>query len=301
MPGAVVVVGSANVDLVVRASRLPRPGETVIGGTFSKVHGGKGANQAAAAVALGVRTRFVGMVGDDDLGREAREDLERRGVDLEQLGTARGRPTGVAVIVVDDEGENLIAVASGANGELVGERVGSSFASIDEPSAVVLADLEVPDDAVAAAAEGAGERGWKFVLNPAPARPIDASVVARCDVLVPNEHEVLRLGWDSIDALLEAGAAAVVVTLGGEGAALHRSGRDIVEVPPAAVDVVDTTGAGDAFCGALAAWLADGASIEGAVEAAVAAGALATRSVGARESIPQRAELERVLRGERAS
>jgi ribokinase len=204
------------------------------------------------------------------------------------------------VIVVDADGENLIAVASGANGELTGEVVRSSFASIDEPSAVVLAGLEVPDDAVAAAAEGAGARGWRFVLNPAPARPIDASLVARCDVLIPNEHEVAEVGWDSVGALLDAGAAAVVVTLGGEGAALHRSGRDIVTVPPAAVDVVDTTGSGDAFCGALAAWLAGGATIEGAVEAAVAAGSLATRSVGARESLATRAELERALSAGRA-
>src|SRR5438034_920499 len=132
MRGAVIVVGSVNVDLVVHAGRLPSPGETVIGGAFSKAQGGKGANQAAAAAALGTRVRIVGLVGDDDFGREARADLGARGVDLAHLGTGTG-PTGVALIVVDDEGENLIAVASGANGELTGEIVSSALASIDEP------------------------------------------------------------------------------------------------------------------------------------------------------------------------
>ena len=297
MMGAVIVVGSVNVDLVVRAGRLPAPGETVIGGVFSKAQGGKGANQAAAAAALGAHVRILGLVGDDDFGREAQADLRARGVDLVHLGTGT-HPTGVALIVVDDQGENLIAVASGANEELTGEIVSSAFAAIEEPSAVVLADLEVPDDAVFAAAEAAGERGWPFVLNPAPARSIDAGLIRLCDVLVPNEHEVTELGPPSVKSLLDAGARAVVVTLGSDGAALHRAGAATRHVkPPIPLDVVDTTGAGDAFCGALATWLSEGASIEAALEAAVLAGSLATRAVGAREGLPARAELEKALSG----
>jgi ribokinase len=294
MPGAVIVVGSVNVDLVVRAARLPSPGETVIGGTFSTAQGGKGANQAAAAAGLGARVRIVGLVGDDDFGREARSDLLARGVDLSHLGTATG-PTGVALIVVDEDGENLIAVASGANEELTRQSVSSALAVIDETSAVVLGNLEVPDGAVSAAAAAARDRGWTFVLNPAPARAIDPALIQLCDVLVPNEHEVAELGWSSVESLLDAGVRAVVVTLGSEGAALHRSGMAPRHVKPIPLDAVDTTGAGDSFCGALATWLAEGASIEAALEAAVHAGSLATRSVGARGSLPGRAELDEVL------
>jgi ribokinase len=295
MSGALIVVGSVNVDLAIHVPRLPPPGETVIGGTFTKSQGGKGANQAAAAAALGARTWMVGLVGDDDLGREARADLLERGVDLSPLGEGTA-PTGVALIIVDDRGENLIAVASGANAALTGERVLSAFAAIDETSAVVLADLEIPDEAVSAAAEAAHERGWTFILNPAPARELDARVIELCDVLVPNEHEATELGWASIEELLVAGAGAVVVTLGSAGAALHRSETKPVHVEPIAVDVVDTTGAGDAFSGALGAWLAQGASIEDALTAAVVAGSLATRSVGARGRLPDRAELETEVR-----
>ncbi len=291
MSGALIVVGSVNVDLAIQVAVLPPPGETVIGGSFTRSQGGKGANQAAAAAAIGARTWMVGLVGDDDLGREARADLSERGVDLSQLGTGAAS-TGVALIIVDNAGENLIAVASSANAELTGKRVSGALAAIDETSAVVLADLEIPDEAVLAAAEGANERGWTFVLNPAPARELDARLIDLCDVIVPNEHEATELGWASAEELLSAGAGAVVVTMGSAGAALHRSGTEPVHVEPIPVDVVDTTGAGDAFCGLLAAWLAEGTSIEDAVTAAVVAGSLATREMGARGALPDRAELE---------
>jgi ribokinase len=294
MSGAVVVVGSVNVDLAVHVARLPPAGETVIGGTFTRSQGGKGANQATAAAALGARTWMVGLVGDDDLGREARADLSERGVDLSQLGTGVAS-TGVALIIVDDDGENLIAVASGANGELTSQSVTAAFAAIDETSAVVLSDLEIPDEAVLAAAEAAHERGWTFILNPAPARQLDARLIELCDVIVPNEHEATELGWVSVVELLTAGADAVVVTLGSAGAALHRAGTEPVYVEPIPVDVVDTTGAGDAFCGALAAWLAEAASVEDALTAAVVAGSLATRSIGARGASPDRHELEEAI------
>ena len=294
-----VVVGSVNADLVVRVPRLPAPGETVIGGTFTRGQGGKGANQAAAAARLGARTWLVGLVGDDDLGAAARADLAAFGVDLTHLGTG-SLPTGVAEIVVDEAGENLIAVASGANAEVTGEAVAAAVEAVAAAvgavaeRAVVLANLEVPDTAVRAAAEAAKERGFAFVLNPAPARPLAAEVLARCDVITPNEVEVVGLGAGRPDELLAAGCAAVVVTRGALGAEIHRPGSSPVSVPAFPVEVVDTTGAGDAFSAGLAWALASGRDLEAAVRLASAAGALATRGLGARSALPTAAEVLRL-------
>ena len=290
-PADVVVVGSVNVDLVFRVPHLPAAGETVIGATFSRGPGGKGANLAAAAAKLGGRVRFIGTVGVDDLAWEARADLEGAGVDASQVGS-RPVHTGVAGIFVDRGGENAIAVASGANAELEPGFVREALAGIDVPHAVVAANLEIPDEAVATAAEVAAGRGWPFILNPAPARAVERSVLERCLVVAANEGEATALG--SVAALLAAGAGAVVVTRGPEGADLHRSGRSVHRQPSFPVDVVDTTGAGDAFCGALAWAVADGRDLEGAVRLAAAAGALACREVGARAGLPDRAEVERL-------
>lgn len=288
---SVVVVGSVNADLVVRVPRLPVPGETVIGGTFQLACGGKGANQAAAAARLGARTWLVGLTGDDDFGRQAREDLRDAGVDLSELGTGSSR-TGVALIVVDDRGENLIAVASGANAEVTGDMVARSLRRIEVRHAVVLANLEVSDDAVMAAAAEARARGWRFVLNPAPARPLPDPLLAACDVISPNEREVEALGRPSVEALLGRGVGAVVVTRGAAGADLYRPGVPAHHQEAFPVVAVDTTGAGDAFSAALAWAMAEGRSLEDAVCLAAGAGALATRQVGARASLPDRAELE---------
>jgi ribokinase len=267
------------------------PGETVIGGTFHTACGGKGANQAAAAARLGARTWLVGLTGDDESGRRAREDLRGAGVDLSELGTGSSH-TGVALIVVDDRGENLIAVASGANAEITGDMVARSLRRIGVRHAVVLANLEVSDDAVLAAASEVRARGWRFVLNPAPARALPAALLAVCDVISPNEREVKALGWPSVDALLEQGVGAVVVTGGVAGADLHRAGVPAHHQEAFPVATVDTTGAGDAFSAALTWAMAEGRSLEEAVCLAAGAGALATRQVGARASLPDRAELE---------
>jgi ribokinase len=290
MSSNVIVVGSANVDLVMRVPRLPQLGETVIGATFSRSPGGKGANQAAAAATLGARTWFVGKVGDDDLGAWTRADLERTGVDCSALGTS-SLPTGVAQIWVDETGENEITVASGANGDVEGAFVTEALGRIDGDRAVVLASLEIPEGAVTAAAEIASTRGWGFVLNPAPARPLPTSLLARCTVLTPNQSEVLALASD-VKRLLDAGVDAVIVTLGDEGAEVHRGGRDAHHQPAFPVEVRDTTGAGDAFSATLAWAIADGRDLGEAVRLATAAGALATRAVGARASLATREELE---------
>jgi ribokinase len=291
---AVVVVGSVNVDLVVSVPRLPAPGETVIGGQFRQAPGGKGGNQAVAAARLGARTWLVGCVGDDDLGRDAREDLRQAGVDTDLLGVGRAA-TGVAAVLVDAAGENAIAVASGANDELDPEMVRAACTSIWSPDAVLLACLEVPDGAVLAAAEAAAERGWPFVLNPAPARPLAPELLRRCKVLTPNHQEVTALGASSVQELLASGVEAVVVTRGVHGADLYRPDQPVLHQPSFAVPVLDTTGAGDAFSAALAWGLAGGQSMEDAVRVAAAAGALSTQAVGARASLPDRAALDRLL------
>jgi ribokinase len=285
---AVLVVGSVNVDLEVGIRRLPSPGQTVGGGTFHRAVGGKGANQASAAAKLGARTSLIGFTGDDDLGRSAREDLAAYGIDLSGLGHCEA-PTGVAAILVDDEGENLIAVASGANHEVTAAHVSAQLDRIAEPGAVVLSVLELSDAAVMAAAASAGERGCRFVLDPAPPRAMPEALLARCDVLTPNEHELRALG--GVDALLGLGIGAVIVTLGARGAELHVRGRSPVHVDPFPAEVVDTTGAGDAFNGALAWAMADGLPLEEAARLAAAAGALATRALGAKGNLPDRDEL----------
>jgi sugar/nucleoside kinase (ribokinase family) len=174
----VVVVGSINADLLVSVPRLPAPGETVIGGRFRRAPGGKGGNQAAAAARLGAQTWLVGCVGDDDPGREARQELCKAGVDTSLLAVGRA-PTGVAAVITDTAGENAIAVASGANDELDADLVRVACAAVPAADAVVLACLEIPDEAVLAAAEVAAARGWPFVLNPAPARPLAPELLRR--------------------------------------------------------------------------------------------------------------------------
>lgn len=279
-----MVVGSLNVDLVVRVPAIPAPGETVVGSDFARAPGGKGANAAAAAARLGAATWIVGAVGDDDFGEMTRADLAAYGVALDCLGTGT-QPTGVALITVDANGENAIAVASGANAELSAAEVTKALGTIEMDNAIVLANLEISDDAVRAAAAGASQRGWSFVLNPAPARPLPADVVAHCAVLTPNEHELDALGG-SAEALLDAGAGAVVVTRGAAGADLHRAGQTVHHQDAFPTQVVDTTGAGDTFSATLAWALAAGRSLEDAVRLAAAAGALACRSVGARACLP---------------
>jgi ribokinase len=273
-----VVVGSANVDLVWHGPRLPAPGETTTDGTFETVLGGKGANQAAAARALGADVCFVGCVGSDPHGDAIVADLETRGIDCTNLRRS-AEPTGTAFVLVDDTGENMIAVAPGANRALDNDAVDRAI----EPGDVVLCSCEIPLCVVeAAAATGLG-RGAQVIVNPAPARRLFAGAI-----LTPNEHECAALG--GLDAMLSV-APAVVVTHGRDGAALHVPGDAALAVDSFPVDVVDTTGAGDAFNGALAWAISEGRALPDAVRLACAAGALATRGLGARASLPTAADV----------
>jgi len=315
MSGRVIVVGSVNVDLVVNVARLPSPGETVTGGTFARHDGGKGANQAVAAARLGAQVAFVGAVGDDDLGARARAALEDEGIDVAELATIAGVATGVALIVVATDGENQIAVASGANELVTRDRVRDSLARLaPRPDDVVLAVHEIPTTSVREALRLARAAGARTILNPAPAGGLDRSVFEGATLLTPNRRELATLveaearrtgraaAGDTARAarsLIESspegrGADTVVVTLGARGVLLVEPART-VEIAAPRTTAVDSVGAGDALNGALGAALAAGRSLEDAVRRAVVAASLSTLRAGAREGMPTAAELERAL------
>jgi len=318
MVGRVVVVGAVNVDLVVVAQRLPGPGETVTGGDVALHHGGKGGNQAVAAARLGALVAFVGAVGTDDFGAAARAALAAEGIDVTHLAAA-ARPTGVALIVVDERAENLIAVAPGANASMSAASVGAALAALAiGPGDVVLASREIPPDAVRAALATARGAGAVAVLNPAPADGLDVATIALADVMTPNEAELALLApavgakAAGADAQAGLGAAdveanarrlladghsgrAVVVTLGAAGALAVPARGTAIRFPAVRVAPLDTTGAGDAFSGALAVGLAAGLPLTEAVGRAVAAAGLSTTRAGARGGMPTAAELAACL------
>ena len=315
----VIVVGSVNVDLVARGERLPAPGETLTGAAFSQHHGGKGGNQAVAAARLGAWTAFVGAVGDDAFGAEARAALEAEGIDLAGLSTVAG-PTGVALILVDRRGENLISVASGANAALTPERVRTALARLaPREGDVVLVGHEIPTASAREALRAARDAGAIAILNPAPADGLDRSTFGLADILTPNRLELMMLAGDEAArigrgprhgpevearALLEASSEgdavrqAILVTLGGSGGILVPRGGAAIDLPAAAVSATDTVGAGDTLNGALAAGLAAGLDLETAARRAMAAAALSTTREGAREGMPTAAELEAFVAGE---
>lgn len=289
-PARVTVVGSANMDLVVTAATLPAPGETVLGDGFATIPGGKGANQAVAAARAGARCAFVGAVGDDPFGVQLRDSLAAAGVDTDRLRTLDG-PSGVALIAVDAAAENLIVVAPGANGRLVG--LDEADRAVIAAADVLLCQLEVPLATVAAAAGAARAGGTTVVLNAAPARAVDPELLSTVDVLVVNEGEAATIAGrpGPPEALLDL-VPRVVMTLGAAGAAYaDRDGRRLT-VPAPTVDAVDTTAAGDAFTGALAVALAEGRPVADALRWACAAGAACARTHGASTALPTRAEIQ---------
>lgn len=285
--GTIVVVGSLNMDLVVEVPRLPRPGETVLGRRHFRNPGGKGANQAVAAARLGADVAMVGRVGDDEPGRQLLEALTAEGVGVERVRRT-DTATGLAVVTVDDDAENAIVVSSGANDEVVAADVGGAV----EDAAVCLLQLEIPDAPVIAAATRCGGR---VLLNPAPARHLPAALLHAVDVLIPNQHELAELagvaGVDDGDAAAAAVsrlgfAGTTVVTMGAAGAVVVTADRDVSHIAAPRVDAIDTTAAGDAFCGALAQALTAGAELPEAVRWACAAGAVAATRSGAQTSLP---------------
>lgn len=269
--GRVLVLGSINVDLVTHVEHHPQPGETVLGVGLDRLAGGKGANQAVAAAAAGAEVVMLGAVGGDEAGRAYVERLQRLGIDTSGLAVRSDAPTGTALIVVDASGENTIVVAAGANREVGDEAIGVMESA--EPGDVLLAQLEVPLETVARACTIASRRGVRVVLNAAPYAVLPGNAYALADPVVVNEHEARMLA-DTAGL-----PGSLLVTFGDRGSDWDGLRAPAVDVP--ADDVVDTTGAGDAFCGALAAALARGEDREPALWAAAAAGAEAVRHHGA--------------------
>ncbi len=303
----VLVIGSANADLMVRVGRRPGPGETVPGTDLMESAGGKGANQAAAAARLGARTALLAKVGDDAFGRLVLDAQRAAGTQLRHVLVEKGARTGTAMIVVGPDGDNTIVVSPGANARLTPDDVRAAREAV-AASAVVSLQLEVPPETVRAAVDVAAETGTRVVLNPSPAPDaLDARLLSAADPLVVNEHEARQLSglgdgspgrWARV--LRERGARSVVVTLGGEGAlVLEAQAAEPVAVPGVEAEVVDTTGAGDAFTGALATRLARGASLPDAVRFAVRVGAAAVTREGAQSSYPTAEELNFSASGER--
>ncbi len=296
-----LVIGSLNADLVVRAPRFPAPGETIHGGDLAILPGGKGANQAVAAARQGAAVAMLGRVGQDEFGGLLLENLRVNDVDIALVRRSQGA-TGTAIIIVDEQGQNSIVLSPGANGE-----VGSADVELAAFSGVKLAlfQLEIPLETVSQAAALAKQMGARVLLNPAPARPLPDGLLSQADYVLPNETELghltdlpvtdLASAEGAARVLLDRGPGAVIVTLGANGALLLT--RDtVVHVPPFSVKVVDTTAAGDAFIGGFAAALLRSLPLEEAVRYANACGALATTKFGAQPSLPGRAEVEVLLK-----
>jgi len=305
---AIVVVGSLNADLTVRVPRFPAPGETISGDGFAVVPGGKGANQAAAAGRLGGRVAMIGQIGADANGTLLRDALHAAGVDTRLVAVDEAAATGVAVITIDAQGENEIVLAAGANGTYAPERLAPALLAL-RAARVVLLQLEIPLATVMRAAAEARSAGAVVVLDPAPAVPVPDQLLALADYVTPNERELAMLAGgtptgddtplEDVDALayavLHRGAARVLVKLGARGARLVR--LDAVQSWPARrVHAVDTTAAGDAFNGALAVALTEGASLDQAVRFATIAASISVTRPGAQPSLPSRAEVDAVLR-----
>jgi ribokinase len=298
MSGSIVVVGSLNMDLVVRTPRLPKPGETILGSDFRTFPGGKGANQAVAAARLGGAVQMIGRVGSDPFGETLLETIGRGGVSTAYVQKDPQAATGVAFITVDTNGQNSIVVASGANAKLTPEDIYAAEQAF-KGAAVLLLQLESPIHAVTHAIELACKHGVKVLLNPAPAQLLDIDILSSVDYLVPNQTELALLtGVESIPeavGILEArGIRRVIVTLGGDGVLVVEDGKE-VNLPAHRVQVVDTTAAGDAFVGAFAVGLTEGHSTLTAAAWGNAAGALAVTKAGAQPSLPTRSEFEKFL------
>lgn len=296
----IIVVGSLNMDLVVWMPRIPRPGETLLGGVFKTFPGGKGANQAVAAARLGARVSIIGCVGGDAFGRELCATVAREGIDTRHILVDPDEATGVALIQVDAQGQNSIAVASGANFCLTSADVEKAMQSIGEFDALVM-PLETPLETIYTAAKIASRKGAKVLLNPAPAQVLEKDLLELVDVLIPNEYEIafmtgLQLQSTSdirqaAERLLAVGPKNLIVTLGNQGALLLDRSLQETNIPAWRVQSVDSTAAGDCFVGALAVGLCEGKSMVTAAEFASAAAAISVTREGAQPSLPRREEV----------
>lgn len=297
---SITVVGSSNMDLVVKSQRIPAVGETILGGDFIMAPGGKGANQAVAAAKLGAHVYFVAKVGDDVFGQQSMANFEKEGVDTKYVAQTTDAPSGVALIMVDDEGNNSIVVAPGANQKLSPDDVKKAEADIASSGAVV-AQLEVPLETIEFAGKLANQSGVPFVLDPAPARKLGPALLRMVDVLTPNETEAQILTGVEVkdqdsaraasESLLSLGVKTVILTMGVQGFLL--ADKDKVEfVNARMVEAVDSTAAGDAFTGSLAVGMAQGKTLSEAASFANYVAALSVTKMGAQPSMPTLTEVE---------
>ncbi|MDR1668169.1 MAG: ribokinase [Bacteroidales bacterium] len=295
----IVIIGSSNTDMVIKADRLPVPGETIIGNKFMMNPGGKGANQAVAAARMGGNVTFISKTGNDLFGKQSIELYHTEGICTDYIFSDPDNPSGVALISVDAHGENCILVASGANGTLSPADIEKARSEI-ESAYLVLMQLEIPMNTVEYAAEIATRKGIKVILNPAPAQTLSSQLLQRLHIITPNKTEAEMLsgvkvtGWESAKTaskvISEKGADTVVLTLGSLGALIQEKDRYYrVEAVP--VEAVDTTAAGDTFCGALSVGLSEGMNITDAVKMACKAASISVTKMGAQSSIPYRVDI----------
>jgi ribokinase len=295
----IVVVGSSNTDMVVKTNHLPQPGETVLGGQFNMFSGGKGANQAVAAARLGGNVTFIAKTGKDLFGKQALEAYKSENINTQYIITDEKSPSGVALISVDKKGENCISVASGANAELKPDDI-CKIKDVIESAAIVLMQLEIPLETVVYTAKTAKNKGVKVILNPAPAVDLPDDLLKCLYAITPNEIEAERISGIKITDIETAGQAAkaiskngieiVIITLGSKGL-LVKNGDEYYKIPANKVDVVDTTAAGDTFCGAFCVALSEGYTVEKAASIANKAASIAVSRQGAQNSILYRDEV----------
>ena len=296
----ILVVGSSNTDMVIKAAHLPRPGETILGGTFFMNPGGKGANQAVAIARLGGSVTFICKTGSDIFGHQSQQLFEEEGINTSYVFSDSGNPSGVALITVDEKAENCIVVASGANANLLPSDLEKAEEAIERAD-LVLMQLEVPMETVCFVADIAWQKGKKVILNPAPAHPLPADLLRHLYLITPNETEAEMITGVKITDESSAGEAAralsgmgvqhVIITLGSKGALIYSNGKAEM-VPALKVEAVDTTAAGDVFNGALTVALSEGRSLKEAARFACKASAISVTRVGAQSSAPYRNEVD---------
>ena len=288
----IIVIGSCNTDMVIKADRLPVPGETIIGGSFMMNPGGKGANQAVAAARLKGNVHFIAKTGNDLFGKRSIEQYEDEGIHVENIYSDPTLPSGVALIMVDMNGENSIAIASGANGSLSPEDIRKAQLTIEKGN-ILLMQLEIPIETVEYAAQIASEQGIKVILNPAPARALSNKLLQNLYMIILSGVKVTD--WESArkaaDIISAKGVDIVVITLGSKGALIKE--KDIFhEVPVPKVKAVDTTAAGDTFCGALCVALSEDVDVLDAVKFANKCASITVTRMGAQPSLPYRKEID---------